>query len=132
MLQTYTENCHCGALKLEVDLDLTQMQLPLHLLRPPANAVLVGGGQGRWVSDAGGRRSVAAVHVRPASASPRLLQAPWSACVRRRQRAPIGKMYAANLGCVDQLADRELYELKISYGYGLHYSFEAPRHSRHL
>lgn len=108
------------------------MQLPLDLLRPPPNAVLVGGGQGRWVSDAGGRRSVAAVHVRSASASPRLLQAPWSARVRRRQRAPIGKMYAVNLGCVDQLADRELYELKISYAYGLHHSFEAPRHSRRL
>ncbi len=132
MLQTYTENCHCGALTFEVDLDLTQMQLPLHLLRPPASAVLVGGGQGRWVSDAGGRQSVAAVRIRSASASPRLPQAPCSARVRRRQRAPIGKLYAVNLGCIDQLADRELYELKISYAYGLHDSFEAPRHSRHL
>lgn len=45
---------------------------------------------------------------------------------------PMGKMYGINVGCIDQLTDQDLSELKITYVDGLHDRFESPQYIGHL
>ena len=44
----------------------------------------------------------------------------------------MGKMYGVNVGCLGQLTDKDLSELKVTYVDGLHDKFEPPQYFRHL
>jgi hypothetical protein len=44
----------------------------------------------------------------------------------------MGKMYGVNVGCLDDLTDKDLSGLRITYVDGLHDRFEPPQHFSHL
>ena len=132
MLKTYTGSCHCGTLKFEADLDLTQSTYRCNCSICKRTRF--------WPSVAaeGGFRIL--------SGEEHLTRYTFNShknhhyfCRHCGVRAfgvgndtPMGKMYGVNVGCLDQISDKELSELMITYVDGLHDKFESPQHFAHL
>jgi hypothetical protein len=132
MLKTYSGSCHCGALKFEADLDLAQgtYRCNCSICRRTRfwPAVAVDGG------------------FRILSGEDQLTRYTFNThknqhyfCKICGVRAfgvgndtPMGKMYGVNVGCLDDLTDKDLSELRITYVDGLHDRFEPPQHFSHL
>jgi hypothetical protein len=132
MLKTYTGSCHCGALKFEADLDLTQSTYRCNcsICRMTRFWPAVAAEDG----------------FRILSGESQLTRYTFNShknhhyfCKHCGVRAfgvgndtPMGKMYGVNVGCLDQLTDKELSELRITYVDGLHDKLEPPEFFRHL
>lgn len=132
MLKTYTGSCHCGALRFEADLDLTQSTYRCNCSICRRTRF--------WpaVATEGGFRII--------SGEGELTKYTFNShknhhyfCKHCGVRSfgigndtPMGKMYGVNVGCLDGLTDKELAELKITYVDGLHDKFEPPEHVIHL
>jgi len=132
MLKTYTGSCHCGALKFEADLDLTQSTFRCNCSICKRTRF--------WpaVAKEDGFRII--------SGESELTKYTFNShknhhyfCKHCGVRAfgigndtPMGKMYGINVGCLDQLTDKELSELPITYVDGLHDKFEPPEYFNHL
>lgn len=132
MLKTYTGSCHCGVLKFEADLDLTQSTFRCNCSICKRTRF--------WpaVAKEDGFRIIAG--------ESELTQYTFNShknhhffCKHCGVRAfgigndtPMGKMYGVNVGCFDQLTDKELSELTITYVDGLHDKFEQPEYFSHL
>ena len=132
MLKTYHGSCHCGALKFEADLDLTQSTYRCNcsICRRtrfwPAVA-LEGGlrvlsGQGELTQYLFNRKK----------------NEHWF-CKHCGVRAfgigndtPMGKMYGVNLGCIADISEEELSRLQITYIDGMNDSQAAPAFFAHL
>lgn len=132
-MKTYQGSCHCGAVTIEADLDLTQSSYR-------CNCSIC-------------RRT----RFWPAVAKPgsfRLLSGEseltqYSFNTRKNQHyfckhcgvrvygigtdTPIGKMYGVNLGCLNDVTDEELSRIPISYVDGLHDKWQnKPEFCSHL
>lgn len=132
MLKTYTGSCHCGVLKFEADLDLTQNTYRCNCSICKRTRF--------WpaVAKEDGFRIIAG--------ESELTKYTFNShknhhffCKHCGVRAfgvgndtPMGKMYGVNVGCLDQLTDKELSELPITYVDGLHDKFEPPEFFSHL
>lgn len=133
MLKTYRGSCHCGAVRFEADLDLTQPTFR-------CNCSIC-------------RRT----RFWPAVVAPagfRLLQGQDALTqylfnTRRNEhyfcrhcgvrafghgtQTPMGEMYGVNVGCLDDVTDDELSRAPIVYVDGRHDNWaNAPLHFRHL
>lgn len=132
MLKTYTGSCHCGALKFEAELDLAQSTYRCNcsICRRTRFWPAVASENG----------------FRILSGEDQLILYTFNShknhhyfCKHCGVRAfgvgndtPMGKMYGVNVGCIDQLTDQDLSELKITYIDGLHDRFESPQYVGHL
>lgn len=132
MLKTYTGSCHCGVLKFEADLDLMQSTFRCNCSICKRTRF--------WpaVAKEDGFRIV--------SGESELTKYTFNShknhhffCKHCGVRAfgvgndtPMGKMYGVNVGCLDQLTDKELSELPITYIDGLHDKFAPPEYFSHL
>lgn len=132
MLKTYTGSCHCGALKFEADLDLTQSTFRCNCSICKRTRF--------WpaVAKEDGFRII--------SGESELTKYTFNShknhhyfCKHCGVRAfgvgndtPMGKMYGVNVGCLDQLTVKELSELPITYVDGLHDKFAPPEYFSHL
>jgi hypothetical protein len=132
MLKTYTGACHCGAVKFEADLDLTQSTFRCNcsICRMtrfwPAVAgessfrLLAGESElARYTFNAHKNHHYFCKHcgVRPFGVG---------------NDTPMGKMYGVNVGCIEGLTDDDLAGLKITYVDGLHDRFEPPAQTSFL
>ncbi len=132
MLKTYTGSCHCGVLKFEADLDLTQSTFRCNCSICKRTRFWAA------VAKEDGFRIIAG--------ESELTKYTFNShknhhffCKHCGVRAfgvgndtPMGKMYGVNVGCLDQLTDKELSELPITYVDGLHDKFEPPEFFSHL
>ena len=132
MLKTYTGSCHCGVLKFEADLNLTQSTYRCNCSICKRTRF--------WpaVAKEDGFRII--------SGESELTKYTFNShknhhyfCKYCGVRAfgvgndtPMGKMYGVNVGCLDQLTDKELSELPITYVDGLHDKFATPEYFSHL
>lgn len=132
MLKTYTGSCHCGALKFEADLDLTQSTYRCNCSICRRTRF--------WAAVAreGGFRILCGEDqlIRYTFNSHRNHHYFCRHCGVRAfgvgNDTPMGKMYGVNVGCLDELTDRELAALPVTCIDGLHDRFEAPEYDRHL
>lgn len=132
MLKTYTGSCHCGVLKFEADLDLTQSTFRCNCSICKRTRFWAA------VAKEDGFRIIAG--------ESELTKYTFNShknhhyfCKHCGVRAfgvgndtPMGKMYGVNVGCLDQLTDKELSELPITYVDGLHDKFAPPEYFSHL
>ena len=132
MLKTYTGSCHCGALKFEADLDLTQSTYRCNCSICSRTRF--------WpaVAKEGGFRIL--------SGEDQLTKYTFNShknhhyfCKHCGVRAfgvgndtPMGKIFGVNVGCLAQLTGKELSELRITYVDGLHDKFAPPQYFSHL
>ena len=132
MLKTYQGSCHCGAVKFEADLDLTQSSYRCNcsicrrtrfwpaVARPEGFRLLSDEGQLTQYQFNTGKN----LHffckrcgVRPFGVG---------------TETPIGKMYGVNIGCLENVSEQELSRIPITYVDGRNDRFAPPEHCSHL
>ena len=132
MLKTYRGSCHCGTVKFEADLDLTQSSYRCNCSICRRTRF--------WpaVAKADGFRLL--------SGDSELTQYLFNTkknvhyfCKHCGVRAfgvgndtPMGKMYGVNLGCLDDVSDHELSQIPITHVDGRNDQFAPPTHFAHL
>ena len=132
MLKTYRGSCHCGAVKFEAELDLTQSSYRCNCSICRRTRF--------WpaVATADGFRLL--------SGESELTQYLFNTkknfhyfCKHCGVRAfgvgnetPMGKMYGVNLGCLDDVSDEVLAQIPITYVDGRNDQFAPPTHFVHL
>lgn len=133
MLQTYRGSCHCGAVRFEADLDLTQptFRCNCSICRRTRFWAAVARADGfRLLSG----KSELTRYVFNSMKNEHFF------CRHCGVRAfgvgndtPIGKMYGVNLGCLDDVSDEQLATVPITYVDGLEDRWQqAPAFWRHL
>ena len=132
MLKTYQGGCHCGAVKFEAELDLTQSSYRCNCSICRRTRF--------WPAVA------KADSFRLLSGETELTQYLFNTkknfhyfCKHCGVRAfgvgnetPMGKMYGVNLGCLDDVSDETLSQVPITYVDGRDDRFAPPTHFAHL
>lgn len=132
MLKTYRGSCHCGAVKFEADLDLTQSSYRCNcsICRRtrfwPAVAT----------SD-GFRLLSGEAELTQYLFNTRMNFHYFCKCCGVRafgvgNETPIGKMYGVNLGCLEDVSDEELSRIPITYIDGRNDRLAPPAYFSHL
>jgi hypothetical protein len=133
MLKTYRGSCHCGAVRFEADLDLTQPTFRCNCSICRRNRF--------WpaVAREDGFRLLAG--------SDKLTKYLFNS--RKNEHyfcnvcgvrpygvgteTPIGRMYGVNLGCLEGVTEEELSRLQITYVDGMHDRWQSvPEYTAHL
>jgi len=133
MQKTYQGSCHCGAVRFEADLDLSQSTYRCNcsICRRtrfwPAVArdggVRVLAGEGELTQYLFNRRKNEHWFCRTCGVRPFGIGT----------ETPIGRMYGVNLGCLSGISEAELAALPITYVDGLHDQWsQAPEFTAHL
>ena len=132
MLKTYRGSCHCGAVRFEADLDLSQSSYRCNCSICRRTRF--------WpaIAKADGFRLLAG--------EPALTEYRFNTkknvhffCRHCGVRAfgvgndtPIGKMVGVNLGCLENVSDEELSKVPVTFIDGRHDRFEPPAFFSHL
>ncbi len=133
MLKTYTGSCHCGAVRFEADLDLTQNTYRCNCSICRRSRF--------WpaVAKADGFRLLAGAELLTEYRfnSQKNQHFFCQVCGVRSfgigNDTPIGKMVGVNLGCLEGVSEEELSKLPIIYVDGLHDRWaERPEFFAHL
>ena len=133
MLRTYQGSCHCGAVRFEADLDLTQPSYRCNCsicrrtrfwpaVAMPDNFRLLAGQSmlSEYLFNTRKNRHVfcKVCGVRPFGIG---------------TETPIGKMYGVNIGCLEGISEEELSKIPITYIDGMHDQWQqAPAFPSHL
>lgn len=132
MLQTYRGSCHCGAVRFEADLDLTQptYRCNCSICRRTRFWPAVARDGGLRVLAGEGELTQYLFHSRKNQ---------HYFCRRCGVRpfgigteTPIGKMFGVNLGCLEDVSEEELSRLQIVYIDGRNDRMEPPAFLAHL
>ena len=132
MLKTYTGSCHCGAVRFEAELDLTQSSYRCNCSICRRTRF--------WpaVAKENQFRLIAGVDM--------LTEYLFN--TRKNQHffcrvcgvrafgvgteTPVGKMYGVNIGCLESVSEEELSRIPITYVDGMHDRLLAPAFFSHL
>ena len=132
MLKTYRGSCHCGAVRFEAELDLTQSSYRCNCsicrrtrfwpaIAKPENFRLLSGEADltEYLFNTRKNRHYFCKHcgVRAFGVG---------------TETPIGVMYGVNLGCLEGVSDEELSRVPIMYVDGRNDKFAPPVHFSHL
>ena len=132
MLKTYSGSCHCGAVRFEAELDLTQSSYRCNCSICRRNRF--------WAAVA------TPDHFRLLAGEAELAEYRFNTrknlhCFCRRcgvrpfgvgTETPIGKMYGVNIGCLTGVTEEELGGIPITYVDGANDRFAPPEHFSHL
>jgi hypothetical protein len=132
MKQTYSGGCHCGAVRYEVDLDLSQGTLKCNCsICGKARAWLAFAGRSDFRllqgADSLGEYQFAGKNIH------HLFCKTCGIKSFARARTPNGGGVAIMVSCLENIPDTELAALPVVYVDGLHDDFKAPpAETRHL
>jgi hypothetical protein len=132
MLKTYGGSCHCGAVRFEADLDLTQASYRCNCSICRRNRF--------WAAVA------TPDHFRLLAGEDALTE--YLFHTRKNQHffcrtcgvrafgvgndTPVGRMYGVNIGCLEGVSEEELARIPITYVDGMHGRGERPQFFAHL
>ena len=133
MLKTYLGSCHCGAVRFEVDLDLTQPTFRCNcsicrrtrfwaaVAAPPAFRLLQGQAElTRYLFNTRRNEHYFCRHC-------------GVRAFGHGTETPVGEMYGVNIGCLEGVPDEELDRIPIVYVDGRDDQWQrAPHHFRHM
>ncbi len=133
MLKTYLGSCHCGEVRFEADLDLTQPTFRCNcsicrrnrfwpaVAREGSFRVLAGSDKlTKYLFNTGKNEHYfcSVCGVRPYGIG---------------TQTPVGRMYGVNLGCLQDITEEELSRLPIVYVDGMHDRWQStPEYTTHL
>jgi len=132
MLTTYTGSCHCGAVKIEADIDLEQSTYRCNCSicrRTRFWPAIAKEGGLRIIK---GKDQLTCYTFNTHKNEHYFCKHCGVRVFGIGTETPIGKMYGVNIGCLDALGDKELAALKITYVDGLHDKFAPPEYTEHL
>ena len=126
MLKTYTGSCHCGAVRFEADLDLTQSSYRCNCSICRRNRF--------WPAIA------TPEHFRLLAGSDQLTEYLFN--TKKNQHCfckicgvrpfgvgndtPIGTMYGVNIGCLEGISEEDLSKIPITYVDGMNDKWQQP------
>jgi hypothetical protein len=133
MLKTYKGSCHCGAVRFEAELDLTQSSYRCNcsICRRnrfwPAVAKAEGfrliSGQEMLTEYLFNTRKNQHLFCRKCGVRPFGIG----------NETPMGRMYGVNIGCLEGVTEEELSKIPITYVDGMHDRWrEVPHYTSHL
>jgi len=133
MLKTYRGSCHCGAVRFEAQLDLTQSSYRCNCsicrrnrfwpaVAKPEGFRLIAGGEmlTEYLFNTKKNQHLFCKKcgVRPFGVG---------------NETPMGKMYGVNIGCLEGVTEEELAKIPITYVDGMHDQWQkAPKYFSHL
>lgn len=132
MKKTYRGGCHCGAVRFEADIDLSQGTLKCNCsictkarnwlapLGPDGFRLLAG--EAELTDYQFGKKLVHHLFCRRCGVRPFGIGTD----------TPLGRMYGVNLGCLVDVTDAQLAALAVVRIDGLHDRLEPPEHGSHL
>jgi hypothetical protein len=132
MRKTYQGSCHCGAVRFEADLDLTQptYRCNCSICRRTRSWVAVAGADGVRVLQGEGELTKYLFNTRR--------NEHWFCrhCGVRPYGigtdTPMGRMYGVNIGCLSGLTEEELSQLTVTRVDGMNDRLEPPAFHAHL
>ena len=132
MTRTYRGSCHCGAVRFEADLDLTQPTYRCNCSICRRTRF--------WpaVAREDGFRLLSGQEMLTQYLFNKRRNEHWfcRVCGVRAfgvgNDTPIGRMIGVNLGCLEGVTEEELARLPITYVDGMHDRLEPPAHLAHL
>lgn len=132
MLTTYLASCHCGAVKIEADLDLEQSTYRCNcsICRRTRFWPAVANEDGMRILQ--GEDQLTRYTFNTHKNEHYFCKHCGVRVFGIGTETPIGIMYGINLGCIESLSEKNLSELKITYIDGLHDTFGAPEYIQHL
>jgi hypothetical protein len=133
MLKTYHGTCHCGAVRFEADLDLTQPTYRCNCSicrRTRFWPAVAKEGSFRLLS---GETALTQYLFNTKKNQHYFCKHCGVRAFGIGTETPIGKMYGVNLGCLDDVTDEELARAPVTYVDGLHDKWQsAPKFFSHL
>jgi hypothetical protein len=133
MLKTYSGSCHCGAVRFEADLDLTQSTFRCNcsICRRTRFWPAVAGADGLRVL--AGARDLTEYRFNSKKNQHYFCRHCGVRAFGVGNDTPVGKMYGVNLGCLDGITEEELSQLDIVRVDDMNDNFgQAPEFSAHL
>lgn len=132
MLKTYQGSCHCGAVRFETDLDLTQSSFRCNCSICRRNRF--------WpavATEEGFRLTLGKEMLTEYLFNTRKNQHFFCKVCGVRpfgigNDTPVGKMYGVNIGCLEGVTEEELSMIPITYVDGMNDSQESPQYCAHL
>lgn len=133
MLNTYQGSCHCGAVRFEAELDLTQSSFRCNCSicrRTRFWPAVAKEGQFRLVSG----EDMLTEYLFNTRKNQHFF---CKVCGVRPfgvgNDTPIGKMYGVNIGCLEGVSEEELSQLPITYVDGINDNWgQEPEHCAHI
>ena len=132
MLKTYRGGCHCGAVKFEAELDLTQSSYRCNcsICRRTRFWPVVAKPEGfRLLS---GEADLAQYLFNTRTNKHYFCRHCGVRAFGVGTETPIGMMYGINLGCLEDVSDEDLSRVPITYVDGRSDKFAAPQYFSHL
>lgn len=132
MIKTYKGSCHCGAVRFEADLDLTQSSYRCNCSICRRNRF--------WAA------ITTAEHFRLIDGEPMLTEYLFNTRKNKHYfckvcgvrpfgvgtETPVGMMYGVNIGCLEGISEEELSNIPITYVDGMNDRLERPAVVSHL
>lgn len=132
MLKTYKGGCHCGAVRFEADLDLTQSSYRCNCSICRRNRF--------WAA------ITTPEHFRVTAGEQALTEYLFNTRKNKHYfckvcgvrpygvgtETPVGVMYGVNIGCLEGISEEELSKIPITYVDGMNDRMEPPAFTAHL
>lgn len=132
MLKTYTGSCHCGAIRFEADLDLTQSTFRCNCSICRRTRFWPAVAKEENFRLLAGKDQLTQYLFNTRKNHHYFCKLCGVRVFGIGTETPIGKMYGVNVGCIDDLSEQQLSELPITYIDGLHDRFAPPEFYKHL
>lgn len=132
MLKTYQGSCHCGAVRFEADLDLTQPSFRCNcsICRRTRFWPAVARADGfRLLS---GEKELTQYLFNTRKNQHHFCRHCGVRAFGVGTETPMGKMYGVNLGCLTGVSEEELSRVPVTYVDGMNDRFAPPEHFAHL
>jgi hypothetical protein len=133
MLRTYAGSCHCGAVRFEADLDLSQPTFRCNCSicrRTRFWAAVAVPSRFRLLA---GRDDLVRYLFNTRHNEHWFCRHCGVRAFGHGTDTPVGEMYGVNVGCLEGVTDEELDRVPVVYVDGLHDNWQnAPIHHRHM
>ena len=133
MLKTYKGSCHCGAVRFEADLDLTQSSYRCNCSICRRNRFWPAAAKSEGFRLTAGREMLVEYLFNTRKNQHFFCKTCGVRPFGVGNETPVGKMYGVNIGCLEGVTEEQLSKIPITYVDGMNdRRQETPRYCSHL
>jgi hypothetical protein len=132
MQKTYQGSCHCGAVKFEADLDLTQSSYRCNCSICSRTRFWPAIAKSDGFRLLAGEAELTKYLFNTKKNEHYFCKLCGVRAFGKGTETPVGVMFGVNIGCLEDVSDEELARIPITYVDGRSDSFEPPVHFSHL
>ena len=132
MLKTYSGSCHCGRVRFEAELDLSQNTFRCNCSICRRNRFWVAVAKPESFRLVTGKQELTEYLFNTKKNQHFFCRYCGVRAFGVGNDTPIGKMYGINIGCLEGITEEELSNIPITYVDGINDRQEAPKYFSHL